>query len=108
MEGNLAKDTFGGRLTPDFVAEKLGHSNFHDVRELDLPNCSIRIVDLGIGDTFLNLRRWADDGRRFMFIYCQKITFNFVNTVLLLYCKYIIHSVKNKIKTFFLEAVNNK
>lgn len=56
MEGNLAKDTFGGRLTPDFVAEKLGHSNFHDVRELDLPNCSIRIVDLGIGDTFLNLR----------------------------------------------------
>ncbi|XP_056023048.1 leucine-rich repeat-containing protein 9-like isoform X3 [Ostrea edulis] len=56
MEGNLAKDTFGGRLTPDFVAEKLGHSNFQDVRELDLPNCSIRIVDLGIGDTFLNLR----------------------------------------------------
>lgn len=101
MEGNLAKDTFGGRLTPDFVAEKLGHSNFHDVRELDLPNCSIRIVDLGIGDTFLNLRRWADDGRRFMFIYCQKITFKFVNTVLLLYCKYIIHSVKIKIKTFF-------
>nr|XP_022332452.1 leucine-rich repeat-containing protein 9-like isoform X4 [Crassostrea virginica] len=56
MEGNLAKDTFGGRLTPDFVAEKLGHSNFQDVRELDLPNCSIRIVDLGVGDTFLNLR----------------------------------------------------
>ncbi|XP_062619612.1 leucine-rich repeat-containing protein 9-like isoform X3 [Saccostrea cucullata] len=56
MEGNLAKDTFGGRLTQDFVAERLGHSNFHDVRELDLPNCSIRIVDLGIGDAFINLR----------------------------------------------------
>lgn len=106
MEGNLAKDTFGGRLTPDFVAEKLGHSNFHDVRELDLPNCSIRIVDLGIGDTFLNLRRWADNSCRF--IYCQKLTFNFINTVLLLCCKYILHSVKNNIRTIFLEAVNNK
>ena len=57
MEGNQAKDTFGGRLTPDFVAEKLGHSNFQDVRELDLPNSNVRIVDLGMGDTFLNLRR---------------------------------------------------
>ena len=56
-EGGVAKDTFGGRLTPDFVAEKLGHSTFHEVRELDLPNCSIRIVDLGAGDTFINLRR---------------------------------------------------
>lgn len=84
MEGNLAKDTFGGRLTPDFVAEKLGHSNFHDVRELDLPNCSIRIVDLGIGDTFLNLRRWADYSLRLMFKYFQKITFYFVNIVIIL------------------------
>ncbi|KAJ7312817.1 Leucine-rich repeat-containing protein 9, partial [Desmophyllum pertusum] len=25
-EGSLAKDTFGGRLTPDFIAERLGHS----------------------------------------------------------------------------------
>ncbi|KAK3093172.1 hypothetical protein FSP39_012192 [Pinctada imbricata] len=56
MEGNQAKDTFGGRLTPDFVAEKLGHSNFQDVRELDLPNSSVRIVDLGMGDAFINLR----------------------------------------------------
>ncbi|XP_071079047.1 leucine-rich repeat-containing protein 9-like [Haliotis cracherodii] len=55
-EGNLAKDTFGGRLTADFVAEKLGHSNFHEVRELDLPNSSIRTVDLGTGEQFLNLR----------------------------------------------------
>lgn len=53
----MAKDTFGGRLTPDFVAEKLGHSTFHDVRELDLPNCAVRIVDLGMGDAFINLRR---------------------------------------------------
>ncbi|XP_052269181.1 leucine-rich repeat-containing protein 9-like isoform X5 [Dreissena polymorpha] len=55
-EGNNAKDMFGGRLTPDFVAEKLGHSNFLDVREVDLPSSGIRIVDLGARDVFLNLR----------------------------------------------------
>ncbi|XP_052769048.1 leucine-rich repeat-containing protein 9-like isoform X3 [Mya arenaria] len=55
-EGNNAKDMFGGRLTPDFVAEKLGHSNFLDVREMDLPSSGIRIVDLGAADVFLNLR----------------------------------------------------
>ena len=53
----MAKDTFGGRLTPDFIAEKLGHSSFLDVRELDLPNCAIRTVDLGTGEQFINLRR---------------------------------------------------
>lgn len=56
-EGNNAKDMFGGRLTPDFVAEKLGNSNFADVREMDLPSSGIRIVDLGAGDIFINLRR---------------------------------------------------
>ncbi|XP_041353285.1 leucine-rich repeat-containing protein 9-like isoform X2 [Gigantopelta aegis] len=55
-EGSLAKDTFGGRLTPDFIAEKLGHSNFHEVREVDLPNSAFRTVDLGNGDEFNNLR----------------------------------------------------
>ncbi|XP_053406324.1 leucine-rich repeat-containing protein 9-like isoform X5 [Mercenaria mercenaria] len=55
-EGNSAKDMFGGRLTPDFVAEKLGHSNFLEVREMDLPSSGIRIVDLSPGDVFLNLR----------------------------------------------------
>ncbi|XP_005098353.1 leucine-rich repeat-containing protein 9 [Aplysia californica] len=55
-EGNMAKDTFGGRLTPDFIAEKLGHSSFLEVRELDLPNCAIRTVDLGTGEQFINLR----------------------------------------------------
>ena len=59
-EGNNAKDMFGGRLTPDFVAEKLGHSNFVDVREMDLPNSGIRIVDLGAGEFFTNLRRYIE------------------------------------------------
>ena len=85
-EGSLAKDTFGGRfvtfqtgysvyidlneetliqaysssfyrLTPDFIAERLGHANFSELRELDLPYCSLRTVDLGTKDVFINLRR---------------------------------------------------
>ena len=85
-EGSLAKDTFGGRfvtfqtgysvyidlnektliqaysssfyrLTPDFIAERLGHANFSELRELDLPHCSLRTVDLGTKDVFINLRR---------------------------------------------------
>ncbi|KAJ7361763.1 Leucine-rich repeat-containing protein 9 [Desmophyllum pertusum] len=55
-EGSLAKDTFGGRLTPDFIAERLGHSNFSELRELDLPHNSLRTVDLGTKDAFINLR----------------------------------------------------
>ncbi|KAK0052192.1 leucine-rich repeat-containing protein 9 [Biomphalaria pfeifferi] len=56
QEGTLAKDTFGGRLTVDYVAEKLGHASFSEIRELDLPNNAIRIVDLGTGELFINLR----------------------------------------------------
>ncbi|RUS71694.1 hypothetical protein EGW08_020538 [Elysia chlorotica] len=56
QEGSMAKDMFGGRLTPDFIAEKLGHASFLEVRELDLPNCAIRTVDLGTGEQFINLR----------------------------------------------------
>ena len=85
-EGSHAKDTFGGRfvtfqtgysvyidlnektliqaysssfyrLTPDFIAERLGHANFSELRELDLPHCSLRTVDLGTKDVFINLRR---------------------------------------------------
>ncbi|XP_078381877.1 leucine-rich repeat-containing protein 9-like isoform X2 [Oculina patagonica] len=55
-EGSLAKDMFGGRLTPDFIAERLGHSNFSELRELDLPHNSLRTVDLGTKDAFINLR----------------------------------------------------
>lgn len=55
-EESSAKDAFGGRLSTDFVAERLGHANFAEVRELDFPHCSIRTVDLGNGDSFKNLR----------------------------------------------------
>lgn len=48
------------RLTSDFIAERLGHSNFSEVRELDLPHSSLRTVDLGTSDVFFNLRRLAN------------------------------------------------
>lgn len=57
VEGNMAKDVFGGRLTSDYVAEKLGHALFSEVQELDFPNCGFRIVDMGNGEQFKNLRR---------------------------------------------------
>ena len=56
-EGSMAKDAFGGRLTQDFVAERLNNSNFNDIREIDFPQCNIRSVDLGAGEAFINLRR---------------------------------------------------
>ena len=48
---------FGGRLTQDFVAEKLGHCNFNQIRELDFPTSGLRSIDLGAGQNFLGLRR---------------------------------------------------
>lgn len=47
-----AKDMFGGRLTSDFISERLHGCTNHDLRELNLPNCSLRTVDLGNGDIY--------------------------------------------------------
>ncbi|XP_028422571.1 leucine-rich repeat-containing protein 9 isoform X3 [Perca flavescens] len=55
-ECESAKDMFGGRLTPDMVAEKLGHSNYTDITYLTLQSCSIRMVDLSPADLFCSLR----------------------------------------------------
>ncbi|XP_035529277.1 leucine-rich repeat-containing protein 9 [Morone saxatilis] len=55
-ECESAKDMFGGRLTPDMIAEKLGHSNYTDITYLTLQSCSIRMVDLCPGDLFCSLR----------------------------------------------------
>lgn len=57
-----AKDVFGGRLTPDMVAEKLGHSNYSDVVDLNLQSSAIRslsivycvVVHYSISVTFLD------------------------------------------------------
>ncbi|XP_035023864.2 leucine-rich repeat-containing protein 9 isoform X1 [Hippoglossus stenolepis] len=56
LESESAKDMFGGRLTSDMVAEKLGHSNFSDITYLTLQSCSIRSVDLSPVDIFIGLR----------------------------------------------------
>ncbi|KAK9533678.1 hypothetical protein VZT92_008781 [Zoarces viviparus] len=54
-ECESAKDMFEGRLTPDMVAEKLGHSNYTDIADLTLQSCSIRMVDLSPADLFCRL-----------------------------------------------------
>ncbi|XP_070836208.1 leucine-rich repeat-containing protein 9 isoform X2 [Chaetodon trifascialis] len=55
-ECETAKDMFGGRLNPDMVAEKLGHSNYTNISYLTLQSCSIRMVDLCPADLFCSLR----------------------------------------------------
>ncbi|KAF5890679.1 leucine-rich repeat-containing protein 9-like, partial [Clarias magur] len=51
-----AKDVFGGRLTVDMLAEKLGQVNYKEVEELELSGCSIRMVDLAPAELFAKLR----------------------------------------------------
>ena len=52
-----AREMFGGRLSEDFIADKVGHSNFADLRELDFPQSGILSVILGDGQLFGNLQR---------------------------------------------------
>ncbi|UJR26994.1 hypothetical protein I4U23_008301 [Adineta vaga] len=46
QESGEARETFGGKLTADFIVEKLGHSDFSDIKHLELPQSSIRGVEL--------------------------------------------------------------
>ncbi|KAM3594085.1 uncharacterized protein V6R79_001921 [Siganus canaliculatus] len=55
-ECERAKDMFEGRLTPDMITEKLGHSNYTDINYLTLQSCSIRMVDLCPSELFCSLR----------------------------------------------------
>jgi len=48
---------FGGRLSEDFIADKVGHSNFTELVELDFPQSAIQSVILSDGQLFTNLRR---------------------------------------------------
>ncbi|XP_075049503.1 leucine-rich repeat-containing protein 9 [Mixophyes fleayi] len=52
VESENAKDMFGGRLTSDMVAEKIGHQNFSELQELNWRSSSIRSVDLIPVDQF--------------------------------------------------------
>ncbi|KAM4690503.1 leucine-rich repeat-containing protein 9, partial [Rhinophrynus dorsalis] len=54
-ESENAKDMFGGRLTSDVIAEKIGHQNFTDLQELQWRTSSIRTVDLVPVDQFRNV-----------------------------------------------------
>ena len=56
-----AKETFGGKLTCDFIAEKFVNVKLSEIKNLEFPHCSIRLVDLGatpkiVADQFENLR----------------------------------------------------
>lgn len=60
-EVNDARESFGGKLTSDFIAEKFAHTRLSDIRSLEFPNSLIRLVDLGpttqlINEQFENLR----------------------------------------------------
>ncbi|CAF3540202.1 unnamed protein product [Adineta steineri] len=46
QESGEAREAFGGKLTPDFIVEKLGHSDFSEIKNLELPQSSIRGVEL--------------------------------------------------------------
>uniref|UniRef100_A0A8C3T2G8 Leucine rich repeat containing 9 n=1 Tax=Chelydra serpentina TaxID=8475 RepID=A0A8C3T2G8_CHESE len=50
-----AKDLFGGRLTSDMIAERLGHSDFTKMQELNWTTSTIRTVDLVPADQFRNV-----------------------------------------------------
>uniref|UniRef100_A0A8C8RA21 Leucine rich repeat containing 9 n=1 Tax=Pelusios castaneus TaxID=367368 RepID=A0A8C8RA21_9SAUR len=50
-----AKDLFGGRLTCDMIAERLGHSDFTKMQELNWTASTIRTVDLVPADQFRNV-----------------------------------------------------
>ena len=45
------------RLSTDFIIENFGHSYFHELCELDRPNCNICTVELSHNELFKNLRR---------------------------------------------------
>uniref|UniRef100_A0A8C5DWS7 Leucine rich repeat containing 9 n=1 Tax=Gouania willdenowi TaxID=441366 RepID=A0A8C5DWS7_GOUWI len=54
-ERDRARIVFTGRLLPDTIAEKLGHTHYQEITKLSMPSCSIRTVDLTPTDLFSNL-----------------------------------------------------
>ena len=62
MEQSSAKERYAGRLTPDALVDRLGHSFWQHVRELDLSRSKIRALDALYSDGFDNLRELNLDG----------------------------------------------
>ncbi|XP_054827925.1 leucine-rich repeat-containing protein 9 [Eublepharis macularius] len=54
-EMETAKDLFGGKLTSDMVVERLGHSDFSKMQELNWTASMIRTIDLMPPDQFKNI-----------------------------------------------------
>ncbi|XP_063295570.1 leucine-rich repeat-containing protein 9 [Pelobates fuscus] len=54
-ESENAKDVFGGRLSSDMIAEKIGHQNFLELTELNWRTSSIRSVSLVPAEQFTNI-----------------------------------------------------
>ncbi|XP_064369582.1 leucine-rich repeat-containing protein 9 [Dromaius novaehollandiae] len=54
-EGESAKDLFGGKLTSDMIADRLGHSDFTEMQELNWTTSNIRTVELMPADQFRNV-----------------------------------------------------
>jgi len=61
-EQSVAKERFAGRLTVEVLVEKLGHSFWQHVRELDLSRSKLRELDALHADGFSNLRELNLDG----------------------------------------------
>ena len=55
-EQQAAREKYSGKLTAEFLAEKIGHKYFEHIRELDLSSCRIREIEHLSGDEFSNLR----------------------------------------------------
>ncbi|XP_010216399.1 PREDICTED: leucine-rich repeat-containing protein 9-like [Tinamus guttatus] len=54
-EGESARDLFGGKLTSDMIADRLGHSDFTEMQELNWTASHIRTVELVPADQFRNV-----------------------------------------------------
>ncbi|XP_071894260.1 leucine-rich repeat-containing protein 9 isoform X2 [Anas platyrhynchos] len=54
-EGESARDLFGGKLTSDMIADRLGHSNFTEMQELNWATSNIRAIELVPADQFRNV-----------------------------------------------------
>ncbi|KAF0688537.1 Aste57867_19853 [Aphanomyces stellatus] len=52
---NEAKQAYSGKLTTDFLIEKIGHA-FNRIQEMELSSCRIREIGSLHGDVFINLK----------------------------------------------------
>ena len=55
-EQQNAREKYSGKLTAEFLSEKIGHKYFEHIRELDLSSCRIREIEHLSGEEFSNLR----------------------------------------------------